>query len=236
MSETVPPSLKIDVISLFPETIMSALSASIPARAIERGLATLTCHDLRTWGIGKHRSVDDEPYGGGAGMLLRPEPLVDAIEALRGPDSTVILFDAGGERLRQPRIRELAAASHLIIICGRYEGVDDRVRAYIDLELSLGDFVLSGGEPAAIVLCDAILRLVPGAIDAASLSEESFSGDLLEYPQYTRPADFRGVAVPEILLSGNHAGVAAWRREEAVRRTRRQRPDLAKPAEGSKGS
>jgi tRNA (guanine37-N1)-methyltransferase len=169
-------------------------------------------------------------------MLLRPEPLVDAIEALRGPDSTVILFDAGGERLRQPRVRALAAASHLIIICGRYEGVDDRVRAYVDLELSLGDFVLSGGEPATIVLCDAILRLVPGAIDAASLSEESFSGELLEYPQFTRPAEFRGVGVPEILLSGNHAGVAAWRHEEAVRRTQRQRPDLAKPTKGSEGS
>jgi tRNA (guanine37-N1)-methyltransferase len=228
--------LKIDVISLFPETIMSALSASIPARALERGLATLTCHDLRTWGIGKHRSVDDEPYGGGAGMLLRPEPLVDAIEALRGPDSTVILFDAGGEPLRQPRVRALAAVSHLIVICGRYEGVDDRVRAYVDLELSIGDFILSGGEPAAIVLCDAILRIVPGAIDAASLSEESFSGELLEYPQFTRPAEFRGVSVPEILLSGNHAGVAAWRREKALRRTQRQRPDLAKPTKGGPGS
>ena len=236
MSEAVHPRLRIDVITLFPETIMSALSASIPARALERGLATLACHDLRTWGIGKHRSVDDEPYGGGAGMLLRPEPLVGAIEARRGPDSTVILFDAGGERLRQPRVRALAESTHLIIICGRYEGVDDRVRAYIDLELSLGDFVLSGGEPAAIVLCDAILRLVPGAIDAASLTEESFSGELLEYPQFTRPAEFRGVGVPEILLSGNHAGVAAWRHDEAVRRTQRQRPDLAKPQKGSEGS
>jgi len=236
MSGEAPAVLKIDVISLFPETIMAALSASIPARAVERGLATLTCHDLRSWGIGKHRSVDDEPYGGGAGMLLRPEPLVDAIDALRGPDSTVILFDAGGERLRQPRVRALAAASHLIIICGRYEGVDERVRAYVDLELSIGDFVLSGGEPAAIVLCDAILRLVPGAIDAASLSEESFSGELLEYPQFTRPAEFRGVGVPEILLSGNHAGVAAWRHGEAVRRTQRQRPDLGKPAKGGDGS
>jgi tRNA (guanine37-N1)-methyltransferase len=235
MSESARPALKIDVVSLFPETILSALSASIPARAIERGLAELQCHDLRMWGIGKHRSVDDEPYGGGAGMLLRPEPLVDAIEALRGPDSTVILFDAGGERLRQPRVRALANASHLIIICGRYEGVDDRVRAYIDLELSLGDFVLSGGEPAAITLCDAILRLVPGAIDAESLSEESFSAELLEYPQYTRPAEFRGVAVPEILLSGNHAGVAAWRRDQAVLRTRRQRPDLASSERGSEG-
>lgn len=235
MSSESRSALQIDVVSLFPETIMSALAASIPARALERGLATLTCHDLRTWGIGRHRSVDDEPYGGGAGMLLRPEPVVDAIEALRRPDSTVILFDAGGERLRQPRVRTLATASHLIIICGRYEGVDDRVRAYVDLELSLGDFVLSGGEPAAIVLCDAILRLVPGAIDAASLSEESFSGELLEYPQFTRPAEFRGVGVPEILLSGNHAGVATWRREEARRRTQRQRPDLAAPDKGSEG-
>lgn len=235
MSSESRSALQIDVVSLFPETIMSALAASIPARALERGLATLTCHDLRTWGIGRHRSVDDEPYGGGAGMLLRPEPVVDAIEALRRPDSTVILFDAGGERLRQPRVRTLATASHLIIICGRYEGVDDRVRAYVDLELSLGDFVLSGGEPAAIVLCDAILRLVPGAIDAASLSEESFSGELLEYPQFTRPAEFRGVGVPEILLSGNHAGVATWRREEARRRTKRQRPDLAAPDKGSEG-
>ena len=235
MSSESRSALQIDVVSLFPETIMSALAASIPARALERGLATLTCHDLRTWGIGRHRSVDDEPYGGGAGMLLRPEPVVDAIEALRRPDSTVILFDAGGERLRQPRVRTLATASHLIIICGRYEGVDDRVRAYVDLELSLGDFVLSGGEPAAIVLCDAILRLVPGAIDAASLSEESFSGELLEYPQFTRPAEFRGVGVPEVLLSGNHAGVATWRREEARRRTKRQRPDLAAPDKGSEG-
>lgn len=232
VSEERARQLKIDVVSLFPETISAALSASIPARALERGLATLTCHDLRTWGIGKHRTVDDEPYGGGAGMLMRPEPLVNAIEALRGPESIVILFDAGGERLRQPRLRSLATAKHLIVLCGRYEGIDDRVRAFVDLELSLGDFVLSGGEPAAIVLCDAILRLVPGAIDEASLSEESFSSELLEYPQFTRPAEFRGVSVPEVLLSGNHAAVAAWRREEAVRRTRRQRPDLA---DGSKG-
>lgn len=236
MSDAVSPVLRIDVISLFPETIMSALAASIPARALERGLATLTCHDLRTWGIGKHRSVDDEPYGGGAGMLLRPEPLVEAIESLQSPTSVVILFDAGGEPLRQSRVRALAASQHLIIICGRYEGVDDRVRAYVDLELSLGDFVLSGGEPAAIVLCDAILRLIPGAIDAASLSEESFSGDLLEYPQFTRPAEFRGVGVPQVLLSGNHAAVAAWRHEEAVRRTQSQRPDLAAHVRGSEGS
>ncbi|MEY3726235.1 MAG: tRNA (guanosine(37)-N1)-methyltransferase TrmD [Candidatus Limnocylindrus sp.] len=227
---TETPSLRIDVVSLFPETVRAALAASIPARAIERGLAAFNVHDLREWGIGKHRAVDDEPYGGGAGMLMRPEPLVGAIEALRTEGSTVILLDAGGERLQQSRVRTLSGAGHLIILCGRYEGVDHRVRDYIDLELSIGDFVLSGGEPAAIVLCDALLRLIPGAIDAASLSEESFSANMLEYPQYTRPAEFRGRAVPEILLSGNHAAVAAWRAEQAQLRTAARRPDLLQGA------
>ncbi|MEY3655224.1 MAG: tRNA (guanosine(37)-N1)-methyltransferase TrmD [Candidatus Limnocylindrus sp.] len=227
---TETPSLRIDVVSLFPETVRAALAASIPARAIERGLAAFNVHDLREWGIGKHRAVDDEPYGGGAGMLMRPEPLVGAIEALRTEGSTVILLDAGGERLQQSRVRTLSGAGHLIILCGRYEGVDHRVRDYIDLELSIGDFVLSGGEPAAIVLCDALLRLIPGAIDAASLSEESFSANMLEYPQYTRPAEFRGSAVPEILLSGNHAAVAAWRAEQAQLRTAARRPDLLQGA------
>ena len=227
---TETPSLRIDVVSLFPETVRAALAASIPARAIERGLAAFNVHDLREWGIGKHRAVDDEPYGGGAGMLMRPEPLVGAIEALRTEESTVILLDAGGERLQQSRVRTLSGAGHLIILCGRYEGVDHRVRDYIDLELSIGDFVLSGGEPAAIVLCDALLRLIPGAIDAASLSEESFSANMLEYPQYTRPAEFRGSAVPEILLSGNHAAVAAWRAEQAQLRTAARRPDLLQGA------
>ncbi|MFZ9267575.1 MAG: tRNA (guanosine(37)-N1)-methyltransferase TrmD [Candidatus Limnocylindrus sp.] len=227
---TETPSLRIDVVSLFPETVRAALAASIPARAIERGLAAFNVHDLREWGIGKHRAVDDEPYGGGAGMLMRPEPLVGAIEALRTEGSTVILLDAGGERLQQSRVRTLSGAGHLIILCGRYEGVDHRVRDYIDLELSIGDYVLSGGEPAAIVLCDALLRLIPGAIDAASLSEESFSAHMLEYPQYTRPAEFRGSAVPEILLSGNHAAVAAWRAEQAQLRTAARRPDLLQGA------
>lgn len=227
---TETPSLRIDVVSLFPETVRAALAASIPARAIERGLAAFNVHDLREWGIGKHRAVDDEPYGGGAGMLMRPEPLVGAIEALRTEESTVILLDAGGERLEQSRVRTLSGAGHLIILCGRYEGVDHRVRDYVDLELSIGDFVLSGGEPAAIVLCDALLRLIPGAIDAASLSEESFSANMLEYPQYTRPAEFRGSAVPEILLSGNHAAVAAWRAEQAQLRTAARRPDLLQGA------
>lgn len=229
MSERTP-ALRIDVVSLFPETVRAALSASIPARALERGLASLHVHDLREWGIGKHRAVDDEPYGGGAGMLMRPEPLVDAIEALRTEGSMVVLLDAGGERLQQSRVRSLVGAGHLIILCGRYEGIDQRVRAYVDLELSIGDFVLSGGEPAAIVLCDALLRLVPGAIDVASLAEESFSANMLEYPQYTRPAEYRGVAVPEILLSGNHAAVAAWRGEQSRQRTAARRPDLLEGA------
>ena len=229
MSGTAAP-LRIDIVSLFPDMVRASLDASIPARAVERGLAQIEYHDLRRWGIGKHRAVDDEPYGGGAGMLMRPEPLVEAIEELRTPESLVVLFDAGGERLRQPRVRDLAQKRHLIVLCGRYEGVDERVRAYVDLELSVGDFVLSGGEPAAALLCDAILRIIPGAIDAASLDEESFSTELLEYPQFTRPAEFRGVGVPEVLTSGNHAAVAAWRHEQAERRTAERRPDLLNPS------
>ena len=230
MSGEVPAVLKIDVISLFPETIMSALSASIPARALERGLATLTCHDLRTWGIGKHRSVDDEPYGGGAGMLLRPEPRVDAIDVLRGPDSTVILFDAGGERLRQPRVRALAAASHLIIICGRYEGVDQRVVDHmIDEEISVGPYVLAGGELGALTIIEAVSRLVPGVLgNAESLTDETFNSvkahkgkskrevqDIeVEYPQYTKPADFKGWKVPDVLLSGDHKKIKEWKQSQ----------------------
>ena len=226
------PLLRIDIVSLFPDMVRAPLSESIPARAIERGLAVVNYHDLREWGIGRHRAVDDEPYGGGAGMLLRPEPLVDAIEALRTPESLVVLFDAGGERLRQERVRDLAAHRHLIVLCGRYEGVDERVRAYVDLELSIGDFVLSGGEVAAALLCDAVLRLLPGAIEATSLEEESFAAGLLEYPQYTRPAEFRGATVPEVLTSGNHGAIAAWRREAARRRTVARRPDLLERGEG----
>jgi tRNA (guanine37-N1)-methyltransferase len=222
-------TLEIDVVCLFPEMLEGPLSASIPGRIQAQGLATVRVHDLREWGIGRHRSVDDAPYGGGAGMVLRPEPVADAIDALRGADTTVILLDAGGEVFRQDRAAELATRSHLVLLCPRYEGIDDRVRALVDLELSIGDYVLTGGELAALVVVDAVTRLLPGAIDEASTAEESFADGLLEYPQYTRPAEFRGQGVPDILVSGNHEAVRQWRRAAAVERTRARRPDLLPP-------
>jgi tRNA (guanine37-N1)-methyltransferase len=218
--------VRIDVITLFPALFPGPLGESIPGRALERGLAELVVHDLREWGLGRHRSVDDYPYGGGAGMVLRPEPIGAALDAVRTPGSSVILLDPGGERLAQARVQDLAARSHLVLLCPRYEGVDDRVRGMVDLELSIGDYVLSGGELPALVLIDAVLRLLPGVIDAASTEEESFVNGLLEYPQYTRPPEYRGAAVPDVLLSGHHAEVARWRAEQSIERTRRMRPDL----------
>ncbi len=221
--------MRIDVVSLFPALFPGPLAESIPGRALARGLAELHSHDLRQWGLGRHRSVDDYTYGGGAGMVLRPEPVAAALDAVRGTDGFVILVDPGGERFSQARARDLAARPHLVVVCPRYEGVDDRIRRMVDLELSIGDYVLSGGELPALVLIDAVLRLLPGAIDAASTEEESFADGLLEYPQFTRPPDFRGERVPEVLVSGDHAAVARWRREQALARTRRNRPDLRAP-------
>jgi tRNA (guanine37-N1)-methyltransferase len=219
-------TLEIDVITLFPEMIDGPLAASIPGRIQERGLAAIRTHDLREWGIGRHRSVDDAPYGGGAGMVMRPEPIAAAIGELRRPDSLVILLDPGGETFRQARAHHLAERSHLVLVCPRYEGVDERVRELVDLELSIGDYVLTGGEPAAVVVIDAVIRLLPGAIDDASTDEESFADGLLEYPQYTRPASFRGHDVPAILAGGDHGAVREWRLRESLRRTAERRPDL----------
>ena len=219
-------TLEIDVVCLFPGMLDGPLSESIPARTRERGLVDIRIHDLRQWGIGRHRSVDDAPYGGGAGMVLRPEPVADALDALRRPDSLAILLDAGGEVFRQARAAELAERPHLILVCPRYEGVDERIRDLVDLELSIGDYVLTGGELAALVVIDAVTRLLPGAIDDASTIEESFSAGLLEYPQYTRPAEFRGRGVPDILVSGHHEAVRRWRHDAAIARTKARRPDL----------
>jgi tRNA (guanine37-N1)-methyltransferase len=219
-------TLEIDVVTLFPGMLAGPLGDSIPARIQEQGLATIRIHDLRDWGIGRHRSVDDTPYGGGAGMVLRPEPVADALDALRRPDSLSILLDPGGEVFRQARATDLALRPHLIFVCPRYEGVDERIRSLVDLELSIGDYVLSGGELPALVVIDAVLRLLPGAIDAASTEEESFAAGLLEYPQYTRPPTFRGMDVPAILASGDHGAVRRWREEQAIARTRTRRPDL----------
>ncbi len=219
-------TLEIDIVTLFPAMLEGPLAASIPARILERGLAEIRVHDLRRWGLGRHRSVDDQPYGGGAGMVIRPEPVAAALAELRRSDSTVILLEPAGEPFRQARAVELAGRSHLVLLCPRYEGIDERVRALVDLELSIGDYVLTGGELPALVVVDAVLRLLPGAIDEASIVEESFADGLLEYPQYTRPADFEGRAVPTILTSGDHGAVRRWRLREAIRRTFVRRPDL----------
>jgi tRNA (guanine37-N1)-methyltransferase len=219
-------TLKIDVITLFPELFPGPLAASIPGRALERGLATLTAHNLREWGLGRHRSVDDYPYGGGAGMVLRVEPVAGALDAVAVEGSTRILLDPGGVPFSQALAHDLAARSHLVFVCPRYEGVDERIRGMVDLELSIGDYVVSGGELPAMVVIDAVLRLLPGAIDEASTIEESFSDGLLEYPQYTRPPDFRGASVPDVLISGHHTAIEKWRREQALERTRLRRPDL----------
>jgi tRNA (guanine37-N1)-methyltransferase len=219
-------TLEIDVLTLFPSMVAGPLSESIPGRIQERGLATIRVHDLREFGLGRHRSVDDTPYGGGAGMVMRVEPIVAAIESIKRPESLVILVDPGGDVFTQSRAADLANHSHLVFVCARYEGVDERIRAFVDLELSIGDYVLTGGELPALVVIDAVLRLLPGAIDDASTAEESFSAGLLEYPQYTRPPSFRGMDVPEILTSGDHGAVARWRHERAMERTRARRPDL----------
>lgn len=220
------PTLQFDVVTLFPEQFGPVLASGVLGRAVERGVISVELHDLREHGLGRHRSVDDTPYGGGAGMILRPEPLAAAIKPLREAGVPVILLDPAGERLNDTLARELAAEPRLALICGRYEGFDERVRILVDREVSIGDYVLTGGELAAMVVIDAVSRFVPGVIDAASAAGDSFAGGLLEHPQYTRPEVFEGVRVPSILLSGHHAAVESWRRREALRRTVERRPDL----------
>jgi tRNA (guanine37-N1)-methyltransferase len=219
-------TLEVDVLTLFPRMLEGPLADSIPGRIQERGLATIRVHDLRQWGLGRHRSVDDYTYGGGAGMVLRPEPVAAALDELRRPESTVILPDPAGERFTQRHAGQLATAGHLVFLCPRYEGVDERIRSLVDVELSIGDYVLTGGELPALVMIDAIIRLLPGAIEADSVEIESFSDGLLEYPQYTRPASFRGADVPPVLVSGHHGAVRRWRLREALARTLERRPDL----------
>lgn len=218
--------MRIDVITLFPELVEVPLRTSIIGRAVEAGVVEFGIHDLREHGIGRHRAVDDYPYGGGAGMVMRPEPLFASIEPLRAGGAHVVLLDPAGERLTDRLARELARLPHLALVCGRYEGFDERVRDLVDREVSIGDYVLTGGELPALVLVDAVVRLVPGAIAQASHEDDSFASGLLEYPQYTRPESFRGLDVPPVLLSGNHAEVDRWRRQQALRRTLARRPDL----------
>ena len=222
--------MRIDVVTLFPELFDVPLRTSVIGRALERGLVEVAVHDLREHGLGRHRSVDDYPYGGGAGMVLRPEPLFAAVEPLRVAGASVILLDPAGERLTDALARELAAEPRLALVCGRYEGVDERARVLTDREVSIGDYVLTGGELPALVLIDAVARLLPGVIEAESHESDSFAGGLLEHPHYTRPESFRGMDVPPLLLSGNHGEVERWRRRESLRRTLQRRPDLLESA------
>ena len=218
--------MRIDVVTLFPELFEAPLQTSIIGRAVERGLVSFAVHDLREHGIGRHRSVDDYPYGGGAGMVMRPEPLHAALEPMRDAGALVVLLDPAGERLTDAMARELASMPRLALVCGRYEGIDERARQLADREVSIGDYVLTGGELPALVLIDAVTRLVPGVIEAASHEGDSFASGLLEHPQYTRPEEFHGQRVPPVLLSGHHGEVDRWRRREALRRTLARRPDL----------
>ena len=222
--------LSVEVLTLFPRMIAAPLEESILGKAREKGLLRVQVTDIRDFAQGKHRVTDDVPYGGGAGMVMKPEPLVSAIEAARAasPGAHVVLLTPQGARFDQRKAEELARRKRLVLVCGRYEGVDERVLSFVDEELSLGDFVLTGGEIAALAFIDAIARLVPGVLgNELSAQSESFSGEgLLEGPQYTRPPEFRGLRVPEVLLSGDHEKIARWRQDQAVARTRERRPDL----------
>jgi tRNA (guanine37-N1)-methyltransferase len=228
--------MKIDILTLFPEICRAPLSESMMKRAQENKIVDLQIHNLRDWTTDKHRIVDDAPFGGGQGMVMKPEPIFAAVEDLRGRLSTlnpqlstkVLLMSPAGRRLDQKLATDLSKESHIIIICGHYEGVDHRVIEHlVDLEISIGDYVLTNGAIAAVVLVDAVVRLIPGVLgDEQSAADDSFSGGLLETPQYTRPAEFRGWKIPEVLLSGNHAEIANWRKEQALKRTKQNRPDL----------
>ena len=220
--------MKIDVLTLFPAMFAGPLDESIIKRARESGRLDLTTHNLRDYAHDRHRTVDDRPFGGGPGMLLKPEPLFEAVEGLAREQTRVILLSPAGRKFSQAIARELAGFEHLLLVSGHYEGFDERVREQLaDDELSIGDYVLTNGALPAMVIVDAVTRLLPGVLgDDESAQEESFNHGLLEYPQYTRPAEFRGLKVPDVLLSGNHAEIARWRAAQARLRTQERRPDL----------
>jgi tRNA (guanine37-N1)-methyltransferase len=229
--------MQFHIISIFPELFTSPLSVSLLKKAQDKGIVSCTVHDLRDYSVGKHRSTDDAPYGGGYGMVMKPEPVFAALDAVcQAAAEQVcmrrILLSPRGTRLTQEKVVQLAHEEALVLVCGRYEGVDERVRACVDEELSVGDYVLSGGEIAALVVIDAVARLIPGVLGSLeSTQEESFSTGLLEYPHYTRPEKFHAMRVPEVLLSGNHAEIARWRRRQSLLRTREHRPDLLAQAD-----
>ena len=220
--------MRVDLITLFPELCRAPLGESIMRRAQESGALNLQIHNLRDWTTDRHHTVDDAPFGGGQGMVMKPEPIFAAVESLRSDESIVVLMTPQGQRFNQRMAHGFSQQSHLILVCGHYEGIDHRVVEHlIDVEVSIGDYVLTNGAIAAVVFIDAVVRLLPGVLgDEKSAHDDSFSANLLEAPQYTRPAEFRGWKVPAVLLSGHHGEIAAWRKREAERRTRSNRPDL----------
>jgi tRNA (guanine37-N1)-methyltransferase len=228
--------MRIDILTVFPEMVRGAIGHSILKRAQESGLVEVTVHDVRDFTHDRHRSTDDSPFGGGAGMVMKPEPLFEAVEYVRGlmPEASahVLLMTPQGRRFEQPMARRFSEIPWIVMICGHYEGVDERIREHlVDEEVSIGDYVLTGGELPALVILDAVARLVPGVLGGEeSAAQDSFSEGLLEYPHYTRPADFRGWQAPEVLTSGHHAEIAKWRRRESLKRTFLRRPDLLESA------
>ena len=222
--------MRVDIITIFPEMIEPVLNASILKRAVEAGALDVRVHDLRRFTKDKHGKVDDRPFGGGPGMVLMPQPLFDAVKAVRGRrrNVKVLYMCPGGSTLTQAKAKKLAKEKNLVIICGHYEGIDERVREHVvDESISIGDYVLTGGEIPALALVDCVARLLPGVLGKeASLAEESFENGRLEYPQYTRPANFRGKKIPDVLLSGHHCNIKTWRQQQSERRTRKHRPDL----------
>ena len=221
--------MKIDVLTLFPEMFVGPLDVSMVARARAAGLLDLQIRNLRDWTHDRHKTVDDRPFGGGPGMVLKPEPIFEAVEALAGEKTRVLMMAPTGRPFTQAIAQELATQEHLLFLCGSYEGFDERIRTLAQDELSIGDYVLTNGGLPTMVVIDAVTRLIPGVLgDDESANDESFSHGLLEYPHYTRPAEFRGMKVPEVLMSGHHAEIEKWRREQARQRTKERRPDLLK--------
>ena len=218
--------MKIDILTLFPEMFENVFSESIIKRAIDLGKLEINIHNFRDYSLDPHHKVDDTPYGGGAGMVLAPQPIFDCVEKLRTKDSKVILLTPDGIPYKQEKAYELSHEKHLILICGHYEGFDDRIRTICDLEISIGDYVLTGGELASMVIVDSIGRLLPGVIEEESHLNDSFNNNLLDYPTYTKPRNFRGLEVPEVLISGDHKKIAEYRLEESIKKTKLRRPDL----------
>lgn len=220
--------MKIDILTLFPESIQGFIDSSIIKKARDKGLVEINVINFRAYSKLSNNQVDDTPYGGGAGMVLRCEPIFDCIDDLKTPESKIILMTPDGTSYKQNMAYELTNYHHLIIICGHYEGFDERIRSLADYEISIGDYILTGGELPSLVIVDSVVRLISGVINKESLRSESFENNLLDYPTYTKPSEYRGMKVPEVLLSGNHAKIAKWRAEESLKKTSERRPDLLK--------